>query len=404
MKISDLYKPQTFPKGANIDPRYWTDNGDGTYSATPILIYSIARDATEYFKKQIVKLDKEVEAQVQYGGRKIKLGNYHFRDVDVKTVDKYENQMISREYEIKYANELKEVNAKWRAYQKSHPDEFSITYGVQKPAIGDHDENSYFNAFNFDGKALSLQEAVAACSAAMNLLAKYKSGGSEYSTLPMTTSDIYRSKKEFSEKHQEIKQSFIDEAGIPAKVEVPEDQLPVTIGDSEPKFSSKNYQKSVKNAPGITIENFDEKIMNAAQDEEAFGEFASDLIVYVTSTTKEQHMNALADKIRSVGQEFEQKFNETSKIFKAVEVANGYEIFVNGDADKSPEKIITLSNQKDHWDCVLRANIDGLDIGFKGTVDNYGEFKKILGIFAKTLDVAGRSDMAEDLTEVANSL
>ena len=47
MKISDLYNPMTLPSGANIDTRYWTDNGDGTYTPTALLIYTIARDAAE---------------------------------------------------------------------------------------------------------------------------------------------------------------------------------------------------------------------------------------------------------------------------------------------------------------------------------------------------------------------
>ena len=148
MKIADLYKPQTLPAGANIDARYWTDNGDGTYTPTPLLVYNIARDATEYFKKKIVAMDKEEPATVCYGERPIKLGEYHYRDCNVTIVDDYENRMLSREYEIKYAEQTKEVNRRWKEYQKAHPDEFNITLNVQSPALGDHDENAYFNGFH----------------------------------------------------------------------------------------------------------------------------------------------------------------------------------------------------------------------------------------------------------------
>ena len=406
MRISDLYAPQIIPEGANTDPRYWTDNGDGTYTATPLLIYNIARDAVEYFKKQIVKMDKEDIAVTQYGNKTIKLGAYHYRDCNVTIVDTYENDMLSREYEIKYGEQLKEVDRKWKEYQRSHEDEFNITFNVQRPNIGDHDENSYFNGYKPEITGLSLSEAVAACAAAMNLLAKYKADGEEYANLPMITFNAYRSKKEYVDKHKDYKQSLIDEAGIPAKVEIPTDKLPTIVGDSEAKFSSKNYEKGVKNpaAGTITIENFDTKILNSDQDEEEFGEFAKGLIAYITTTTKEQWMKSLGDKIRSIGVEFKDKFNDSSKMFRAVETSTGYEIYTKVDESISPEKFITLTEQPDHWDCELRANIDGLDVGFRGVVTNYQEFEKVLGVFAKVLDSAGREDMAADFTAVTETL
>ena len=407
MKIADLYKPQTLPVGANIDARYWTDNGDGTYTPTPLLIYNIARDATEYFKKKIVAMDKEEPATVCYGERPIKLGEYHYRDCNVTIVDDYENRMLSREYEIKYAEQTKEVNRRWKEYQKAHPDEFNITLNVQSPALGDHDENAYFNGFHPEDLGISsLGEAVAACSAAMNLLTKYKSDGEHYAELPMNTFDKYMSKKEFKEEHAALKQSWFDELGVPAKVQIPEDKLPTTTGDSDAKFRNKNYEKEGKNpkAGCIVIENFDAKIMNATQDEEAFGKFAEGVITYITSTTREQFMSALSDKLRTIGEEFADKFNDTSRMFKAVESAIGYEIYTKGTTDKAPKRYITLVNMPDRWDMVLSANINGLDVGFKGIVSNYDEFKKNLNIFAVTIGTAGEKDLAADLVEVGESL
>ena len=405
MKITDLYKPMTLPAGANIDTRYWTDNGDGTYTPTALLIYTIARDATEYFKKVIAKLDKEEPAVTQYGNKPIVVGDYHFREANVKIVDTYENDMLKREYELKYGEQLKEVDKKWKAYQRSHPDEFTVTTGVQV-VKQDHDENSYINNFKIEDLGLSLQDAVAAASAAMSLLAKYKSDGEKFSELPLNTFDTYRSKKEYAEKHRTIRQSYIDEFNIPVLVQIDEEKLPVTTGYSEPKFYKKSYTDGVKNPkPGtITIENFDEKILRTTPDEETFGKYAAGLIGYITSTTKEDYLKSLSDKLSTVGEEFVEKFNEVSKEFKAVDTAAGYEIFTKGTPDKSPEKYIDLVKQTDEYDCVLQANIDGIDISFRGTVKKYGDFKKILQIFAKILDSAGVKDKAEDLTEIIATL
>ena len=405
MKISDLYNPMTLPSGANIDTRYWTDNGDGTYTPTALLIYTIARDAAEYFKDALVKLDSEEPAITQYGDKNILLGNYHYRDTNVTLVDTYENDMLSREYELKYGDKLKLVDAKWKKYQRANPNEFNITKDV-KTVVQNHDENSYINHHKVENMNLSLQEAVAACSAAMNLLIKYKPDGSEFANLPLSTHDVYRSKKEYADKHKAIRQSYIDELGIPAKVQIEKDQLPTTTGVSAPKFKSKDYMKGAKKyKPGaITVEDFDAKIMNTAPDEEIFGKYAQSLISYITSTTKEQWIKELSDGIKSIGKEFVEKFNDSSKVFKAVESGNDYEIYVKTDDNSTAEKYITLTETADGYDCNLNANIDGIDITFNGEVKKYGDFKKILGIFARVLETAGAKDKATDLTEVCENL
>ena len=405
MKISDLYKPMTLPSGANIDTRYWTDNGDGTYTPTALLIYTIARDAAEYFKDALVKLDAEEPAITQYGDKNILLGNYHYRDTNVTLVDTYENDMLSREYELKYGDKLKLVDAKWKKYQRANPNEFNITKDV-KTVAQNHDENSYINHHKVENMNLSLQEAVAACSAAMNLLIKYKPDGSEFANLPLSTHDVYRSKKEYADKHKAIRQSYIDELGIPAKVQIEKDQLPTTIGVSAPKFKSKDYMKGAKKyKPGaITVEDFDAKIMNTAPDEETFGKYAQSLISYITSTTKEQWIKELSDGIKSIGKEFVEKFNESSKIFKAVETSTGYEIYTKTTDDNNADKYITLTETADGYDCNLSANVDGIDITFNGEVKKYGDFKKILGIFAKVLDSSNAKEQANDLLDVVINL
>ena len=405
MKITDLYKPMTLPKDANVDPRYWSDNGDGTYTPTALLIYTIARDATEYFKDKIATLDPEEDAVTEWGNKPIKLGSYHFRDTNVQIVDTYENDMIKREYGLKYKKELDELDKKWKEYQRSHPEEFTITFGVQTVQQF-HDENSYINHFKMADLGVSLGEAVAAASAAWNLLDKYKSGGSEFSNLPLNTYDNYRSLKEFAVKHKEIRQKFADELGIPVCVEIEKEKLPTVIGVSEPLFYKKSYTNGTKKpaAGTVKVDNFEEKIKNATPNEETFGQYAEAFIDYITTTTRDQWIKELSENLSKIGTTFDTKFNEKSKLFKLVETADGYEVFTKGDEDHAPEKYITLTKKNDCYECVLKANVDGLDVGFKGTVTDYEDFAKILNIFSKVLETSGVTDLANDLAEVAESL
>ena len=405
-KIQDLFKPMTLPQGANIDSRYWTDNGDGTYTPTPLMVHNIARDAVEYFKDRLVELDTdEQEVYTQYGNKLVKVGNYHYRDTDVYIVDDHENKVLSREYELKYGDALKEVDKKWKDYQKQHPDEFDVS-PRRSPAMGDRDEQSYFNGFRPEGFALNLGDAVAACSAAMNLLEKFSMDATEEDfKIPSFEVDVYRSKPEFKEKHREFRQGLVNDAGIPEKVQIPEDALPKVLGDSEAKFFSKSYAKTTKNPkPGaVTIPNFNEKIMKTPGNEEIFGEFADQLITFITTTSKEQWLKSLGDRIKTIGEEFAQKFNDTSKLFKAVEDTNGYTIFRKDD-ENGPQKIITMTEFPDRIDCLLNADIDGLLVQFNGIVNNYGDFKKVIRLFARCLETSGAKDQSDDLLTVADAL
>jgi len=99
--IEQLYQPMTIT-GKFINPNYFQDNGDGTYSLTPLMIRNIARDAEDYFKQRIFLLDKE------------KL--YHSENVQ-EVKDVWTEKETYKKLEVKYAEEMKEFSKRWKEYK-----------------------------------------------------------------------------------------------------------------------------------------------------------------------------------------------------------------------------------------------------------------------------------------------
>ena len=74
------------------------------------------------------------------------------------------------------------------------------------------------------------------------------------------------------------------------------------------------------------------------------------------------------------------------------------------DDENGPQKIITMTEFPDRIDCLLNADIDGLLVQFNGVVNNYGDFKKVIRLFARCLETSGAKDQSDDLLTVADAL
>ena len=182
--------------GSNIDPRYFIDNEDGTYSATPLLKYKVGSNAQKYFKKMIEKLDTD---------------NKYFKYVQKGPAEKEvkDNYQINKLRE-KYAKEFELIDKRFKEYQDAHPDEFEMVEAIN---VGSHDENKFTSAFRPDIN-ISLSEALNGYLAASELVDKYGKDSDNFDNIP--THSYLQAKRDFWEAHRKLKESWYEEYGIPA--------------------------------------------------------------------------------------------------------------------------------------------------------------------------------------------
>lgn len=200
--ISDLYAPVKIT-GKNIDPKYFTDNGDGTYSFTPLFIRNVARDIVKYTKNRIFELDTNLE--------------YHYRSYQM-VKDVWAETIHDEEYLAKYRTQLKEAYKQWNEYRDAHPEEFE-TRG-RRVDIGGSDEAKFFAAYK-PVMYLDLKETIELYNEARALLKRFdgpdpKTGkvGPEYESLPFETPTY--SKAEYIKKHKGVKKRIYTALGIPS--------------------------------------------------------------------------------------------------------------------------------------------------------------------------------------------
>lgn len=259
--IDSIYQPMKI-EGVNIDPRYFKDNNDGTYMLTPLMIYSIARDAADYFKKRIFELDDS--------------NQYH--TVSVREVkDTWSEKMHEEQWKLQYGDKIKEAARRWHAYRDTHPDEFE-TKG-KRIATGGEDENKFFNGYTPDIKT-SLADTVQAYNAARELMSRFAGPdkntgevGSEYESLPFEE-PLY-SKEQFAEQHKGVRAKISQEVGIP-----------------NDNFEVGKVQKQI-----CRINN--KKCDAVGSDDSEIKEFANGLIKHITSCTSEEYRLKMEEKLRS---------------------------------------------------------------------------------------------------------
>lgn len=197
--IEQLYQPMTLT-GKFISPSYFKDNGDGTYSLTPLMIRNIARDAEDYFKQRIFLLDED----------KV----YHSESVQ-EVNDVWTENETYKKLDAKYADELLEFSKRWREYKEEHPDEF-MSKG-KRVRLGGPGEARFFASYT-PFITPNLISTIQVYNAARQLYAKYKPTGIYYNQLPMEE-PLY-SREKFVAVHKGVKAKIYSELGIPKAPEV----------------------------------------------------------------------------------------------------------------------------------------------------------------------------------------
>ena len=282
--FDELYKPMKIT-GENIDPRYFRDNGDGTYSATPLFIYSVGQDIIKFTKRKIYAMDDGT-----YTFTKVAPTNKETGEVGRK--DPWAESAHKAEWHYKWGEKEKELNTKWYEYRDAHPDEFQD--GGPMIDRGGEDETRFFAGYSpdcFDG--LSLNEILKLFNAANELVKKYKDAdASSEDALPKITKKV--SKPEFKEAHDKLKEGWKKELGIPE-----DDWVCPLITD-----------------PSVVVNT--RKIKGVGTDDSCYVSFTQGLIQHLTGMTAQDFFEREKEGKKTVKEDFVKVFNDVSQNLVAV--------------------------------------------------------------------------------------
>lgn len=291
-----LHKPFTLSGADNIDPRYFTDNGDGTYTATPLFIHNVARDAVEYFKSVIKRLDSD--------------GTY-YSEINKVRQDPWAKAQHKSEWEKKYEKQIEQSAKLYKEYCDKHPEMFEERV---RTCVGGKDEAKFFAGYLPD-VTVSLAEAVAAYNAAKEVADKYKKDGAEYETLPKET---YNARKpEFNEHLDMMKKKFDAQCGVP------EDDWVCPNLPTTPQINWRACKK-------------------VAADDSNLEPFTMGLIEHITSSTAAKYKQEISDAKELIDEKFVDKFNDIAKSTKAVGDMKGIVVWTKPTDNNSAEKFISI--------------------------------------------------------------
>lgn len=367
--IEELYLPMNVT-GENIDPRYFKPNDDGTYNATPLLIHNIARDATNYYKKRIFEIDEQML--------------YHTASVR-ELKDTWTEKKLTDEYNTKYADQLKVVDAKWKTYRAEHPDEFETKF--KRIQLGGEDEARFFSGYSCDSKP-GLTTTVQAYNAARELLARFagpdKDGnaGPEYSSLPFEE-PLY-SKAEYAETHAQFKRKLYEDLGIPERK--------IEVG------KIKKLQCRINN----------KKCDAAGTDDAELKTFIEGLIKYITSSNAIEFKAKRAELKTMITKDFIVNINDTTKNFKAQEgTGENIDIYIKSTIDSSPIKFISLVKDEpdDPYKYVFNVDTDGENLRYSKEIVTKADLRKALTVTKSMIsEVDSFKKYSEDIDNILETL
>lgn len=256
MTLFEMLSTKKFNLTGNIDERYFKQNEDGTYSATPLFIHNVARDVANDIKAIIISSDDP--NYVTHSNNK---GNGY--DV-VDTWAKHEHDAA---WQTKYKNEIAEETKLWKEYQKSHPDEFD----QNRPTIatGDIPTTRFFSAYHPDFNGMSNAELMAMYKEATELSKKYGDDDELRGTLPQRPGNLL-SKPEFKDEHRKIRENIRKKVGLPEDTYV----APTIHKDDRASLIRSNSKvfKAIANADGTMFE-----------------EYVNGLVTHITGSTPEAY-------------------------------------------------------------------------------------------------------------------
>ena len=194
----------SFKNDANIDSRYFEQNGDGSYSPTDLFVYTVAMSVRDKAKEAIFALDTQRQ--------------YTVESKEKTRPDQWEVKQHELAYKAENAEALEKKMAEWKKYQADHPDEF---FEQEAFPTGNEDQNRYLSHCRPEITFTSLDDAFGHFLAANACCAKYGKADPARLVVGTPTQASVKpmiklfSKEEFKDKHNNIKAELDKKYAIP---------------------------------------------------------------------------------------------------------------------------------------------------------------------------------------------
>ena len=239
MNLFESLSTKKFQLTGNIDERYFTPNDDGTYSATPLFIYNVARDVANDIKAIIISSDDP-----NYVTHSDNKGAGYDQD------DSWAKHEHDAAWNVKYKDQIEAYNKKWKEFREANIDQFE--QNAPTIATGDIPTTRFFSAYHPDFSGLSNAELMSMYKEAVELGNKFKEDAFR-NTLPLRPGN-YKSKEEFRDKHDKRKAEIKAEVGLPEDTWV----CPKVHKDDRTSIIRSNSKafKAIHNADGSAFDDY----------------------------------------------------------------------------------------------------------------------------------------------------
>lgn len=353
-------------EATNIDERYFSNNEDGTYSATPALLHNIIRDALNFYKEQVFQLDTEC--------------NYHTEKL-AKFKDTWTEKLNRDQRELKYGEQLKELEKRKREWREANPDKCDTRSGG--PALGDIDEKRFFAGYSPEIRP-SLKQAVSL----YKYLKEYDNEhGAEIKEAIPTMPDILFVKSEFADEYKALQDKWTEELGIPIETE--------KVGEIE---RTKYTINQLRNA----------NMKAVISSDDGLDEYIKGLIKYITTSNKVEYKAKREECMTLIDRDFILDFNDSTKDLKAIEGINdSIEIYTERTDEATPVKFIYIGKE-DAYDVdykyILNAVIDGETLNYKKNITTKADLKKAVETSILLIESTAFNKYMKDLRAFADTL
>lgn len=240
MNLFEFLSTKKFNLSGNIDERYFQKNDDGTYKATPLFIYNVARDVAADIKTIILGTDDP--NYVTHSNNK---------GAGYEQKDSWAEHEHNAAWKVKYKTQIEAADKKWKEYKEAHPNEFK--QNAPTIAVGDETIARFFSAYHPDFSGMSNSELMSMYVEAVALGKRFGNNDDLRGTLPQRPGNLL-SKDEFKATHAAIRKKIAEDVGLPE-----DDYVVPTIHKDDRasliKANSKAY-KAIQPADGSMFEEY----------------------------------------------------------------------------------------------------------------------------------------------------